>query len=432
MVFGLLSLRHRPWTAPGRLLALIVLFYGLVFKPIFVALSLPSEEFIDIFVLSPLNRTDYWSGSTALLGCYGLFVLAMVLTSKLLSRSRKSLPKPVHVYFSLQKSLLSLIIGLVGLANFLWLHPELLTGANKNILASDDLSSYSGDGVVRLLASVLFVLPFFMLINIGGNYKLNGSQKIFWLSTFLWVVFGVLSDQRGLILFSVLAWMIAYNFFVRLPPRRYLLLMLGAATILVLIKTISRLGGDGISLAESVNDIIGNYIGRNFVENGKSLIIIKAIPDALPFSYGASYLDSVLILIPRSLMPSKLTVNLDTVIGNAAFDCNSFGSCAVPPGLLAESYLNFGLPWMILTALLCGWMAAWLDWKSASKGQLFRLFYASNLVFFGMSVLGSGVASFITQGIAHALVLGLAWYGLKIRRHCPTLVPSPRENILKY
>lgn len=416
MVFGLLSLRHKPWAAPGRLLALMVLFYGLVFKPIFVGLSLPSEEFIDIFVLSPLIRSDYWSGSAALLGGYGLFVLAMVLTSKLLSRFRKPVSKTVQVYFAPRRAFVLLIIGLFGLAGFLWLHPELLTGANKNILASDDLSSYSGDGVVRLFISVLYVVPFLMLVNIGGNHKQSASQIIFWLSMFSWILFGVLSDQRGLILFSILAWIVAYNIFVRSPQRKYLLLIFGAALSLVLIKTINRLGTDDISFVESVNNIIGNYIGRNFIENGKSLIIMNAIPDSLPFSYGASYLDSVLILIPRSLLPSKLTVNQDTIIGNIVFGCNSFGSCAVPPGLLAESYLNFGLPWIFLMALLCGWMTAWIDWKSTNKGQLFRLFYASNLVYFGMSVLGSGIASVITQCIAHALVLMYAWYALKIRR----------------
>jgi hypothetical protein len=62
-------------------------------------------------------------------------------------------------------------------------------------------------------------------------------------------------------------------------------------------------------------------------------------------------------------------------------------------------------------------MTAWLDWKSTGQGLLFQLFYASYLVFFSMSVLGSGFASFITSGIAHALVLIFAWYALKIRRN---------------
>jgi hypothetical protein len=254
-----------------------------------------------------------------------------------------------------------------------------------------------------------------MLVNIANNKNRSASKAIFWLSTFSWILFGVLSDQRGLILFSVLSWVIAYCIFVGLPHRKTLLLMLGAATSLVLIKTFQRLVNEAGGISETFNDIIGNFIGRNFVENAKSLIILNSIPEKLPFSYGSSYLDSVLILIPRSLFSSKETVNLDTIIGNTIFDCFSFGSCAVPPGLLAESYLNFGLPWIIVMALLCGWMTAWFDWKSSNNGQLFRLFYASNLVYFGISVLGSGIASFITQFIANALILIFSWYALKIR-----------------
>jgi hypothetical protein len=255
-----------------------------------------------------------------------------------------------------------------------------------------------------------------MLVNIGRNQMKIPSKKIFLLSVFFWILFGVISDQRGLILFSVLSWMLAYNIFMHSLRRKYIFLMLGLATILVLIKTLQRLGADGSNFIESFYDIIVNYIGRNFVENGKSLIIINAIPEKLSFSYGTSYLDSVLILIPRSLFSNKQTINLDTIIGNNVFDCTSFGACAVPPGLIAESYYNFGLPWVILMVLLCGWMTAWFDWKSTNSGQLFKLFYVSNLVLFGISVLGSGVASFITQFIVYALVLIFTWYTLKIRR----------------
>ncbi len=394
----------------------MVLFYGLIIKPIFVALSLPSEEIIDVFVLSPLTLSEYWSGSTLLLSAYGLFVIAMVLTSHFLSRFRKPLPKNGDFYFSPRRAFLLLIIGFFGFSCFLWIHPELLIGANKNVLASDDLSSYSGDGVLRLLISFLYIIPFFMLVNIAQNQRQISSKKILLLSAFFWILFSVISDQRGLILFSVLSWVFACNTFVLSLRRKYVLLMLGLATSLVLIKSLQRLGADGSNFVESFNDIIVNYIGRNFVENGKSLIIINAIPDKLSFSYGTSYLDSVLILIPRSLLTSKVTVNLDTIIGNNVFGCTSFGSCAIPPGLLAESYYNFGFPWVILMALLCGWMTAWLDWKSTNSSQLFRLFYVSTLVYFSISVLGSGVASFITQLMAYSVILIFAWYTLRIRK----------------
>lgn len=433
IAFGLLSLRQIPWAAPGRLLAMVILFYGLVAKPIFVAISVPSEDFIDTFILSPLTRSDYWEGSVALLGFYWLFVFAMVFTARHLAKFRKPEPRAVDRPRLLEPGRASvlLIVGLLGFAVFMWENPILLTGGNKNSLASADLNSYSGSGVLRLVTSMLSILPFLMLVNIGNEFKVRASRAILWLSSIAWIAFAFMSDQRGLILFSMLAWIVAYNMFIGKPQRKYLLLMLCSAIGVVVIKTASRLTSDDVGTLDLFNEIIGNYIGRNFVENGKTLLIVKSIPESLPFAYGASYLDSFLILIPRSLFPTKLTVNLDTIIGNAVFDCGTFGACAVPPGLIAESYLNFGLLWVIVSVLLCGWMTAWLDWKSANGSHFFRIFYVSNLVYFGISLLGSSVASFTTQAIAHLLVLWPAYSLLKRTTRWSTRTASPGEDTLQ-
>lgn len=413
IAFSILALRDSPWSSPGRLLAVVTLFHGLVVKPMFVALSIPSENFIDNFILSPLTRSDYWDGSVVLIGCYWLFVLAMVFTARRLAQVGKPRAIARSRNFAPGGAGVLLIIGLLGLTAFISNNPDLLTDGNKNVLASADLESYSGSGVLRLLTSILSILPFLMLMNIGNGYKVRASRAILGLSSISWIAFGFVSDQRGLILFSMLAWLIAYNMFIGKLQRKYLLLVLCSAIGVVTIKTAFRLLSDDMGTLDSIGEIIGNYIGRNFIENGKTLLVIESIPKTLPFAYGGSYLDSILILIPRSLFPGKLTVNLDTIIGNAVFDCSVFGACAVPPGLIAESYLNFGLLWVVVSALLCGWLTVWLDWKSVKGSHFFRIFYVSNLVFFSMAVLGSGIASFTTQAITHLLVLWPSYYILR-------------------
>lgn len=413
IVFSILALRDNPWSSPGRLLAVVTLFHGLVVKPLFVALSVPSESFIDNFILSPLTRSAYWDGSVVLVGCYWVFVLAMVVTARRLAKIGKPRASARPRNFAPGAAGVFLIIGLLGLTAFILNNPELLAGGNKNVLASADLDSYSGSGVLRLLISILSILPFLMLVNIGNGYRMRASHAIFGLSSFSWIVFGYVSDQRGLILFSLLAWLLAYNMFVGKLQRKYLLLVLCSAIGLVTIRTALRLQSDEGGTFDAISEIIGNYIGRNFVENGKTLLVIDSVPKILPFAYGQSYLDSILILIPRSLFPGKLTVNLDTIIGNSVFNCGVFGACAVPPGLIAESYLNFGLIWVIVSALLSGWFTAWLDWKSVRGSHFFQIFYVSYLVFFSMAVLGSGFASFTTQAVAHLLVFWPSYHILK-------------------
>lgn len=78
-----------------------------------------------------------------------------------------------------------------------------------------------------------------------------------------------------------------------------------------------------------------------------------------------------------------------------------------------------------------GWLTAWLDWKSATTGALFRIIYASLLVYFGISVLGSGVASFTTLAVTHTLVLWLVYDALKKTARRPVRAPIQREQTLQ-
>jgi hypothetical protein len=144
------------------------------------------------------------------------------------------------------------------------------------------------------------------------------------------------------------------------------------------------------------------------------------VPQALDYQLGKTYLDGVLILVPRALYPAKATVNLDTLVGNAVFDCGAFGACAVPPGLIGEAYLNFGLAGVPTIALLSGALVGWIDrrFRIPRIGCASELLFVYSLLFFGMSILGSGYSSVITQfavqGLSLAAVVAVA--GKRVRR----------------
>lgn len=409
------TLRRSPFPMYGRAFAALVLFYGLLVKPAFVAIDVPSEEFVAEFVLAPLSISQYWTGSVLLLVCYALYVGAMVLTSQLLAHMRQASKLQLHARFSVPRSGALIGIGLLGAAAFFAANPELLSGASKNVLAAEDLGGYSGSGGLRLVVSVLYFIPFLMFANIRAGHRVHASLRLMWVAALTWLAFGFFSDQRGAILFSVFSWFIGYRTLVGKIGMKPLLAASGIALAMVLVRTVLRVVNSDEGVAAAAGEIVGNYIGRNLVENAKTLIIIGAIPEHLPYSYGGSYLDSILILIPRSLFPAKQTVNLDTIVGMSVFGCEVFGACGVPPGLIAESYLNFGILGLPVMMLLCGWFTAWLDWKAAGSSLLFRTFYAASLVYFGLSVLGSSISSFTTQAIMHAVILLPAWYALRRR-----------------
>jgi hypothetical protein len=196
-----------------------------------------------------------------------------------------------------------------------------------------------------------------------------------------------------------------------------LLAAAGIALGMMFIRTVLRLATDEVGVLALADEIVGNYIGRNFVDNAKTLIILRSIPEQLAYSYGGSYLDSILILVPRALFAAKQTVNLDTVVGMSVFGCEVFGACGVPPGLIAESYLNFGLFGLPVMMLMCGWLTAWLDYRAARGSVLFKLFYAASLIYFGLAVLGSSISSFATQTVMDAFMLLLVYFAaLRSRR----------------
>lgn len=406
---GFLALRKNTWSAPGRILTVVVISYGLLFKSLFVALELPNKKFIELFVLGPLSVDEYWFGSILLLIFYFIYVASMFFCGIAFRWRKVEISTTQNTHFSTRYSSVLVLVGLIGFFLFFYNHPGLLTGSSKNILAARDAKDYSGDGVLRSMIGFLYAIPFFMMANMQIGYKKKASQRLIALSVLLWMLFAFFSDQRGVLLFSFFSWIIYYNSVVRTIEKKYIYSCTVLAVILVVFKTASRLSS-AVSVDTGLfGEIIGNYVGRNFVENGKALIIMSAADRDIPFMFGKTYLDAVLILIPRSFYPDKSIVNLDTFVGIKVFGVEVFGAGAVPPGLLAESYLNLGFIGMVIMAIFTGWLTAIFDWKFSRSGLKYKIFYAVNLVYFGISVVGSGVSSYITQTLINIITFSISW-----------------------
>jgi hypothetical protein len=98
---------------------------------------------------------------------------------------------------------------------------------------------------------------------------------------------------------------------------------------------------------------------------------------------------------------------LDTTIGQAVFGCEVFGACAVPPGLIGESYLNFGVPGVFLMPVLMGILVGAMDlrFRMTRPGNAYQVLYLMSGLYIGMGILGSGLASSITQLIMQAVAV---------------------------
>ncbi len=407
--------------------ALLALAHGLIFKPLFVAFEYPSMELIEVVLLQKITISEYWAGSVILLAPYAVFVACMLGAGRYRDRPKNDHAGSLKTIHFDERMLAALsMVALFGFVGFFTQFPQLLESANKNSIATADIADYSSGGIWRALVELAYVVSLCALLNAGRVKLKRRNLLLFGVSAALWLTFCFLSDQRGFVIFSVVTYLLAYGRFVGQVPKRAIMLIGMTMVMAIVGKTVMRLQAESGGAQEDVAIVAANFIGQNLVENGKTISIVKAVPQVIDYQLGKTYVDAVLILVPRAIFPDKTTVNLDTIIGNKVFECDAFGACGVPPGMLAESYLNFGAFGAIVLPALFGVLIGKLDarYRRVRSRGLFDLFYLYSFVFCGMAILGSGMSSVITQVLTQGIELGLVWLiagrHTARRRHAPS------------
>jgi oligosaccharide repeat unit polymerase len=392
--------------------ALLTMAHGLILKPLFVAFEYPSSELIDITLLQNITLQEYWMGGLFSLVPYALFV-AFMFTAGKYHRRVPALQMAKHAVSFREAGLYAILaVAVAGLIGFFIQFPQLLESANKNSIATTDLADYNSGGIWRSMIDLAYVVSICAMLNASRPALRRRNLALAAVSALLWLAYCLLSDQRGLVIFSVVTLLLAYSRFIGPVPRRAIA-GIGIVLVCAIIgKTVLRLQAESNGAQADAALVAANFIGQNLIENGKTASVVKAVPHKLDFQYGKTYLDAVLILIPRSLYPDKTTVNLDTVIGNKVFECDAFGACGVPPGFVAESYLNFGPLGVLVCAALYGLLIGHIDarFNRTSKGRLFDLFFLYSFIYCGMAILGSGMSGVITQVITQSAELTLVWF----------------------
>jgi oligosaccharide repeat unit polymerase len=388
---------------------ILTCIHGLLLKPLVVYFDFPNAAVLDDLLFQTATRAEYWIWGTASLLAYAIFFASMNLTARYAHVPDAFDRRDRILCFNNLALTMFLCIGLAGIVGFFLQFPQLLGSGNKNVVATVDLTEYSGGGIWRYISEYTYVVSLCALVNVGAKVRRRLSLVLFFFASGTWILFCFLSDQRGLLFFSTVAYLIAYNRYVSRVSKGKILVAVSLMVSVVLLKTVARLSSSAVDLRDNFAQTMGNLVGQNLIEHAKMVSIIKAIPDVLPFQYAYSYVNAVLVLIPRSIFPDKPFVNLDTTIGNAVFGCESFGACAVPPGMLAESYLNFGVPGLAIVPIALGLMIGKFDFefRVARRGSTFDIFYLVSVLFLGMGILGSGIASSITQLITQMVTIAL-------------------------
>ena len=107
---------------------------------------------------------------------------------------------------------------------------------------------------------------------------------------------------------------------------------------------------------------------RTFADIPTSGNIIKAVPYRLPYADGSTITAWLVAPVPRSVWPQKPLISSGPILGSVIYGNKHSG---VPPGLIAESYWNFGLGGVLILPFVCGFVmrrlnGIWAPWATTS------------------------------------------------------------------
>ena len=181
---------------------------------------------------------------------------------------------------------------------------------------------------------------------------------------FLSLVTPFINSSRFPIVFFMLECMvILYCLKDNVFSKRWLTFQLtGVAVVVLLFSLILALRRDSNNAGTGVGtitafDIVEHVIGDPYLADvTKTAHIIRAVPDRVPYQLGSSYAALFVAPIPRDLWPAKPSIGAGPFVGTHIYGYKHTG---VPPGLIGEAYLNFGLIGMMFVPFVYGWMVRW-------------------------------------------------------------------------
>lgn len=170
------------------------------------------------------------------------------------------------------------------------------------------------------------------------------------------VAFPVFSSTRRPIVFLVFRIVVVWTCLRGEPRTRHALGLAALGLLLATSMIAVRTGAADWTSFRSrmgVDDVLNVTVGsRHFLDLTKTAHILEAFPGKLPYRHGTSLITWLVAPVPRALWPGKPAIGIGKELGPVVFQSRS-GS-GVPPGIIGELYLNFGLPGVFVALPLFG------------------------------------------------------------------------------
>ncbi len=166
--------------------------------------------------------------------------------------------------------------------------------------------------------------------------------------------------------------------------------------------------------------------GRHFLDLTKTAHVLDSVPRDFDYQYGKTMVSWLLAPIPRALWPEKPPIGAGQDLGPAIFDSRK--GTGVPPGIVAELYLNFGLGGILFGLFFAGFLlrslvATLLPFFPGKSAVLIFAVTSSQLA---LSVTSHSVSGAAIKLVQELIPLVLALYACAWAAKRTAATPSPR------
>lgn len=350
-----------PWTV-----VLLAVYISTGFRGLFISLEFEGSRSIDDLFLLGRSAPYYFRPALLFVFALGTMVTGYLLSGRV-RRKTSPLGEAAAGFHSGRVTIAVIVCAGVGLAALLQFVASTggfslssLSAKRTTINGLDLSSTYQSSGQWRILNQFAPIALWVQLAHYAKQGRRLGilSHRSIWVGLLFLnaIALPVYASSRADIVYIVLGALVVQ---LALRPGSISVrpLLAGLAVVLILVSALTTARSStnaGSTQGTAVNSqaIIDAFVlSRTFTDIASSGNIINSVPQSLPYAKGETIAAWAVAPIPRSLWPDKPIVSSGPTIGILIYGNERSG---VPPGMIAESYWNFGFGGIVVLPMLCG------------------------------------------------------------------------------
>ena len=280
--------------------------------------------------------------------------------------------------------------------------------SQKRRVSLGEGQGYSVMGYYRMVMDLIEPLFYIALM-----YMLIHKKKIWSLLGIFTLIIGILnliypfveSSRSNTLYILINTGLIIYYIKGQIKIKYLIQVVFACGFIMVLMTALRNTKSAKRSATPVETNPIAIMVGStNFLGVDKTSQIIGGVPDKLDYQYGYTFILWIVAPIPSTMWKNKPDISFGLVIGDKIYEKreeDSFGG-GIPPGFVAELYLNFGYAGIVAGMFILGLVLKLLyDFfaKMRQTSTFAMLIYIIVVVPFALKLIGGDFSTVITKVI---------------------------------